>query len=180
MPNRCMPTPRTATSFIDILRSRSRLDHRTEADDHNVLAVLLAQRLELRLDCLADAVVLLPPGERQLDARPLGQVDLADAVADVLEPRRAEEGEVDEGVAVERAARAEEDVGHALAQALRAHGAPGEEVLPAVLAARAEEPRRLGRVVGHREVARLDRDARPRRAGHSASRARTWARGRRP
>src|SRR3989442_6507235 len=89
MPNRCMPTPRTATSFIDILRSRSWL-HRPEADDHDVLAVLLAQRVELCLDRLADAVVLLPPGERQLDARPLGQVDLADAVADVLQTRRAE------------------------------------------------------------------------------------------
>src|SRR5439155_8380538 len=105
-----------------------------------------------------------------LDAWTLGQVDLPDAVADVLHPHRAEEREVDEGVAVERAAWTELDVGRALGEALRAHGAAGEEVFVAVEAARAEEVRRLVRIVRDGEVAGLHGDARC----HGASELQPW------
>src|SRR3989441_8017761 len=130
--------------------------HRTEADDDDVVVALLAQRLELGLERLADPVVLLLAGERELHAWPLGEIDLPDAVADVLDAHRAEEREVDEGVAEERAARAEEHVLRPLAHALGADRAAREEVLAAVRAARAEEARRVARVRGGREA-----DARP-------------------
>src|SRR5438093_941034 len=107
-----------------------------------------------------NAAVLLA-GERALDARPLGEIDLSAAVADVLEARRAEEREVDEGVAEERAARAEERVLRPLAHALGADRTAREEVLAAVQTARAEQARRLGGVVGDGEVAGLHRHARP-------------------
>src|SRR5207249_6331488 len=110
--------------------------HRPEADDDDVVVALLAQRLELGLERLADAVVLLLAGERELDARPLGQVHLPHAVADVLDARRAEEREVDEGVAEEAAARAEEHVLGALAHAPGADRTARAEVLAAVHAAR--------------------------------------------
>src|SRR6185295_6035686 len=142
---------------------------RPEAEDHDVAVALLAHRFELRLERLADAIVLLLPGERHLDARPFGQVDLPDAVADVLDARRAEEREVHEGVAVERPARSEEDVGGALRQAFRAHRAAREEVLVAVLTARAVEARRLGRIAGNGEVALFDGDASPRQVCHAGS-----------
>src|SRR5207247_9067385 len=67
----------------------------------------------------------------------------------------------------EAAARA---CGHALRPLAQAPGADRtarEEVLAAVQAARAQEARRLGGVVGHREVAGLHRHARP-LTGHRA------------
>src|SRR5204862_7333835 len=134
---------------------------RPEADDDDVVVALLAQRLELGLERLADAVVLLLAGERELHARPLGAIDLPHAVADVLDAHRADEREVDEGVAEERAARAEENVLRTLAHALGADRTAREEVLAAVRAARAEQARRLGGVVGDREIAGLHRHARP-------------------
>src|SRR5437667_1222215 len=135
--------------------------HRTEADDDDVVVALLAQRFELGLERLADAVVLLLAGKRELHAWPLGEIDLPHTVADVLDARRAEEREVDEGVAEERAARAEEHVLRPLAHALGADRPAREEVLAAVPAARAEQARRLGGVAGDGEVAGLHRHTRP-------------------
>src|SRR5216117_639200 len=134
---------------------------RPEAEDDDVVIALLAQRLELGFHRLADAIILLLAGKRELHARSLGEIDLPNTVADVLDARRAEEREVDEGVAEERAPRAEEHVLRPRAHALGADRPPREEVLAAVPAARAEQARRLDGVVGDGEVAGLHRHARP-------------------
>src|SRR5207247_5465382 len=115
---------------------------RTDGGDLGVVIALLAQRLELSFLRLADAIVLVLAGKRELHARLLGEIDLPHAVADVLDARRAEEREVDEGVAEERAPRAEEHVLRPLAHALGADRTAREEVLAAVQAARAEQARR--------------------------------------
>src|SRR5262245_52577009 len=93
-----MPTPRIATfSICSALR-------RAEPDDDDVLAVLLAQRLQLSEEPHAHAEVLLLAGEWHLEPRALRQVHLADAVAfHVLDAHGAEKRHVHEGVAVERA-----------------------------------------------------------------------------
>src|SRR5439155_24432457 len=94
--------------------------------------------------------------ERKLHAGSLGEIDLSDPVADVFDPHRAEEREVDEGIAVERAAGAQLRVHRARREAPRADGPTREEVLAAVLAARPEQLRWPGGIVRHGEVARLD------------------------
>ena len=95
-----MPTPRTATSLIDSPppagSGRSRRPVRRPR----------AATSSSPWTRLPDAELRLLAGQRRLDARPLGQIDLPDAVAvDVLDVRRAEQRQVHEGVAVERAAR---------------------------------------------------------------------------
>src|SRR4029453_2093490 len=99
IPKRIIPTPRIATfSICSALR-------RPEPDDHDVLAVLLAQRFQLSEERHADAELLLLARQRHLEARALGQVDLTDAVPlHVLDAHRAEQRHVDEGEAVERSA----------------------------------------------------------------------------
>src|SRR5262245_39687919 len=153
IPKRIIPTPRIATfSICSALR-------RPEPDDDDVLAVLLAQRLQLTQERHADAVLLLLAGERHLEARALGQVDLPDPVAlHVLDAHRAEERHVNEGEAVERPARRDPGLDRPARQALRAHQALREEVLAAVLAARADHLGRGGGVVGHGEVPGFHRD----------------------
>ena len=103
---------------------------------------------------------LLLAGERHLEARALGQVDLPDAVPlHVLDAHRAEERHVHEGEAVERPARRHLGLDRAAREALRAHQALREEVLAAVLAARADHLGRGGGIVGHGEVPGFHRDA---------------------
>src|SRR5262245_35752671 len=71
IPKRIIPTPRIATfSICSALR-------RPEPDDDDVLAVLLAQRLELTEEGHADAELLLLPRQRYLEPRSFRQVDLA-------------------------------------------------------------------------------------------------------
>src|SRR5262245_27190444 len=99
-PKRIMPTPRIATfSICSALR-------RPEPDDDDVLAVLLAQGVELADEPHAHPELLLLAGERDLEARPFRQVHLPDAVPlHVLDAHRAEERHVHEREAVEGAAR---------------------------------------------------------------------------
>ena len=77
-----MPTPATATPSNLSPRLMRRLD-RPEAVDHDVVAVvgLVRSDLEVELELHADLEVVGPAEQDRLDARALGQVDLADAVA---------------------------------------------------------------------------------------------------
>src|SRR5262245_66262845 len=67
IPKRIIPTPRIATFSI------CSAPRRPEPDDDDVLAVLLAQRLQLTEERHADAELLLLAGECHLDAGALGQ-----------------------------------------------------------------------------------------------------------
>src|SRR5262245_59481016 len=195
IPKRIIPTPRIATfSICSALR-------RPEPDDDDVLAVLFAQRLQLANERHADAEVLTLARERDLEPRTFGEVDLADAVAlHVLDAHGAEERHVDEGEAVEASARGDLRFGGTTRQALGAHQSLGEEVLPAVLAARADHLGRGGGIVGDGEVpglhgyaetdvghrggdsvtmatrkSRLARSGRQPAGGRSSKRRRGWA-----
>src|SRR5262245_9011562 len=154
IPKRIIPTPRIATfSICSALR-------RPEPDDDDVLAVLLAQRVELAEQLHADAELVLLAGDRHLEARALGQVDLPDPVAlHVLDAHGAEERHVHEGEAVERTARRHARLCGAARQALCAHEALGEEVLAAVLAARADHLGRGGGIVRDGEIPGFHGDA---------------------
>src|SRR5262245_19223531 len=154
IPNRIIPTPRIATfSICSALR-------RPEPDDDDVLAVLLTQRLQFTEERHADAELLLLARQRHLEARSFRQVDLTDAVPlHVLDTHRAEERHVDEGEAVECPARGDLRLDRAPREAFRAHEPLREEVLAAVLAARADHLGRGGGVVGHREVPGFHRNA---------------------
>src|SRR5262249_41589620 len=133
---------------------------RPEPDDDDVLPVLLAQRVELSDEAHADAEVLLLAGEGHLEPGAFRQIDLAHAIAfHVLDPHRAEERHVDERIAVERAARRHLRLDGAARQALGAHQALREEVLAAVLAARAQHFGRRAGIVGNGEVPGFDRNA---------------------
>src|SRR5262245_29544092 len=154
IPKRIIPTPRIATfSICSALR-------RPEPDDDDVLAVLLAQRVELAEELHADSELVLLAGERHLEARTLGQVDLPDPVAlHVLDAHGAEERHVHEREAVEGAARRHAGLGGAVRETLRAHQALGEKVLAAVLAARADHLGRGGGIVRDGEIPGLHGDA---------------------
>src|SRR5262245_12056041 len=147
IPKRIIPTPRIATfSICSALR-------RPEPDDDDVLAVLLTQRFQLTQERHADAELLLLPGQRYLEPGSFRQVDLAHAVAlHVLDTHRAEERHVNEGEAVERPARGDLGLDRSAREAFRAHEPLREEVLAAILAARAHHLGRGGGVVRHREV----------------------------
>src|SRR4029077_2409743 len=135
---------------------------------HHVAShVVLAQLLELERHALPDAKLFLLTGERRLDSRPFGQVDLADAVAaEVLHVRRAEEREMHEREAAERPFRRQRTVLGILGKTAGADRAAREEMLATGPATRAEQ-RRGGRAgFGNREVTGAYRDAGPCLGGH--------------
>src|SRR5262249_19620453 len=84
--------------------------------------------------------------------------DLADAVAvGMLDVHRAEEREMHERIAVQRAARIHLDVGCPLRHALSAHGPARVEVLAAAQALGTQQARRLAWIVRDGEEPRFDR-----------------------
>ena len=153
MPNGTIPMPATATpsNFSPAPhRATPTAVDRPEPVDHDLVAVrVLAQRLEVDLELHADLEVVGTAEQDRLDPRPLGEVDLPDAVPRHVGVLLPEQRHVAVRPRPQPAARRQLDVVGALVQALRAHQAAREEHLAAVgargsRAARGGSPGRRG------------------------------------